>query len=264
MSGPDFRPFLIEVAPEHLSLLEPLFSDWQAMPTLVKAVLKGQFGSAWTDDIRHPEVAILRLGHFSIVAGSFSRALNLRLGRALPIDGSSILFPDDRWFILLEKWGCHAQSYPRMNMAWNPNSFNPIPAPRGCVVLPVENDWARRLKRELSHHLVGNYENAEDFVQNGVGFVATANGEALSAATSYVKVDQQLEFQIWTRQSHRQRGLGAACASALLSYCLEKKITPHWDAANLPSLALAKKLGFVENFSYKACFFDADLNEAKR
>ncbi|MBI2360996.1 MAG: GNAT family N-acetyltransferase [Deltaproteobacteria bacterium] len=43
-----------------------------------------------------------------------------------------------------------------------------------------------------------------------------------------------------------------AVAAALILYCLEHGIEPCWDAANEPSAALARQLGFHSTGKYEA------------
>lgn len=50
--------------------------------------------------------------------------------------------------------------------------------------------------------------------------------------------------------NYRRFGIGTAMASKLILMCLEKGIYPSWDAANLTSLELAKKLGYNYDSEY--------------
>ncbi len=50
----------------------------------------------------------------------------------------------------------------------------------------------------------------------------------------------------------RRRGLAMTVAAALILYCLEHGLEPGWDAANEPSAALARQLGFHSTGKYEA------------
>jgi RimJ/RimL family protein N-acetyltransferase len=58
---------------------------------------------------------------------------------------------------------------------------------------------------------------------------------------------------IETVATYRGRGLARATAQALLGECASRGLVPHWDAwaDNLPSVAVAKRIGFelVEEYA---------------
>ena len=47
------------------------------------------------------------------------------------------------------------------------------------------------------------------------------------------------------------QGLALACSAAFLLECLERNIIPNWDAANLKSVGLAEKLGYIYDQEYQ-------------
>lgn len=55
------------------------------------------------------------------------------------------------------------------------------------------------------------------------------------------------------RGTHRGHGFATLTASAFAGHCAERGVIPHWDAwsDNLPSVAVAEKLGFrkIETYS---------------
>ena len=60
-----------------------------------------------------------------------------------------------------------------------------------------------------------------------------------------------MEIEVDTRKDCRRQGLALACSAAFLMECLEKGIVPNWDAANLQSVGLAEKLGYVYEKEYR-------------
>jgi L-amino acid N-acyltransferase YncA len=62
----------------------------------------------------------------------------------------------------------------------------------------------------------------------------------------------KLEIEIQTHRQFRRRGLARAVAAALILYCIEHGIEACWDAANEPSAALARQLGFHSTGKYEA------------
>lgn len=53
-----------------------------------------------------------------------------------------------------------------------------------------------------------------------------------------------------TTDDYINKGIGTAMESKLILMCLEKGIYPSWNAANLTSLQLAKKLGHSYDSEY--------------
>lgn len=90
------------------------------------------------------------------------------------------------------------------------------------------------------------WNNADDFVQHGVGF--TLINEDKPASTSYSAFihDNYLELGIETSENCRGKGFALYTCSALIDYCLEKNFEPVWACRqdNAGSYKLAQKLGF--------------------
>ncbi len=54
--------------------------------------------------------------------------------------------------------------------------------------------------------------------------------------------------------SHRRQGLGLLLAAALIAWCLDRGLEPHWDAANPESRLLAEKLGYDTPTEYESLY----------
>lgn len=50
----------------------------------------------------------------------------------------------------------------------------------------------------------------------------------------------------------RRRGVALACCARLILTCLDRGLYPSWDAANLESVALARRLGLPAAGPYDA------------
>jgi RimJ/RimL family protein N-acetyltransferase len=74
----------------------------------------------------------------------------------------------------------------------------------------------------------------------------------VSGACSAAVGGGKFEIEIQTRREFRRRGLARAVAAALILYGLEHGIEACWDAANEPSAALARQLGFRSTGKYEA------------
>ena len=100
-----------------------------------------------------------------------------------------------------------------------------------------------------------NFETEEEFFQYGMGYVVMKDNEIIAGASSYSFDGERLEITIETKEEYRKKGLALACASKIILESLSKNIFPRWDAANLSSVALAKKLGYRYSHEYTVYTF---------
>ena len=102
--------------------------------------------------------------------------------------------------------------------------------------------------------LVGSFDSKEQFLELGRGMVVTKNGKVVSGVSSYTRYLGGIEIEVDTAPEERKKGLASAVSAALILSCLEEGLYPSWDAANLTSVRLARKLGYEfshEYISYK-------------
>ncbi|MCM3028424.1 GNAT family N-acetyltransferase [Bacillus safensis] len=91
------------------------------------------------------------------------------------------------------------------------------------------------------------------FLSKGIG-VAIFDGEnVVSECVSIFSSENRAEIDIWTDETYRGKGLALLAAQHMISICLEKKRTPHWDCDvhHLASINLAEKLGFQRLKTYR-------------
>ena len=82
--------------------------------------------------------------------------------------------------------------------------------------------------------------------------VILKDGIPVSGASSYASYQGGIEIDVDTKEGYRRKGLAYRCAARLILECLARNLYPSWDAQNLWSLALAKKLGYQYENSYTA------------
>ena len=99
-----------------------------------------------------------------------------------------------------------------------------------------------------------NYPCWAAFQAEGSGAVVYHGGEIVSAASSFLSLDGEIELDVFTKESHRGKKLAAACISRMLQDCMERGITVHWDAQNDISRHLAEKFGFEAETEYSVCW----------
>ena len=94
----------------------------------------------------------------------------------------------------------------------------------------------------------------ESIMEGFVGEVLV--DEIASVATTAVICNKGIEIQINTRQKYQQKGLATVTAAQLLLHSLQRGLDPNWDAANLRSARLAKKLGYTSQGIYTMWFLN--------
>ncbi|MGH0054517.1 MAG: GNAT family N-acetyltransferase, partial [Sphaerochaetaceae bacterium] len=103
-----------------------------------------------------------------------------------------------------------------------------------------------------SKDLVGQFPNYERFRDLGLGFVILKDNEIVSGASSFCRYHNGIEIQVDTKEAFRRRGLAFVCSAKLILTCLQRNLSPSWDAQTEISLHLAQKLGYVLDYPYQS------------
>lgn len=227
--------------------IAPLFANWDE--TLIWSYLDGCMGKAYTDNLDQPTSAQIVIGDFCFYAG----VVNDELIRN-NLDFSFDVIPQNHeWEKTIERI-YQDQVVRRMRYATKkePDVFNTgklqeivdgLAAPYECRQINgplydqiMASDWAA--------DLCANFDDCEDFLKNGLGFVILKKAELVAGASSYTFYKNGIEIEIDTRADERRKGLASVCGAKLILACLERNLYPSWDAHNLGSLALSEKLGY--------------------
>mgnify|MGYP001627424350 CR=1 FL=1 len=172
------------------------------------------------------------------------------------------VYPDD-WSLLLEEL-FHGYLIPSAN--------NTARQEKGIIELNTrvnfkfeEADytscWKKNIDKDISikqvddqlfHKMQGSvvpsnfWNNADDFIKNGLAFALFYKEELASMAFSSFWFDDQFEMGIETKEKFRGMGFAEFVCSALIDYCIEKRHEPIWACRleNTASYKLAQKLGF--------------------
>src|SRR5215470_1832755 len=143
--------------------------------------------------------------------------------------------------------------------AFRPGQFDIDRLRRFCQALPggfelrqVRLEEVTQFATDLAPALIYNFRSHEEFITRGVGLGILHQGMFVSGASSAAVGGGKFEIEIRTHRQFRRRGLARAVAAGLILYCLEHGIEACWDAANEPSAALARQLGFRSTGKYEA------------
>ena len=104
---------------------------------------------------------------------------------------------------------------------------------------------------DLDRALIYNFRSPEEFIARGVGR-HPASGQVCLRRFLRAVGGGKFEIEIQTHREFRRRGLARAVAAALILYGLKHGMEACWDAANEPSSALARQLGFHSTGKYGA------------
>lgn len=132
--------------------------------------------------------------------------------------------------------------------------------PNGGYVRSIDQRlWANpRLKnlQAVTEEIESGWHSLRSFLEKGFGFCLLLADEIVCWCTAEYVSEKKCGIGIETVEAYRQRGLATLTACAFVEYCVSKQITPHWDAwtANLPSIAVAEKVGFRRRLDYTVYF----------
>ena len=101
-----------------------------------------------------------------------------------------------------------------------------------------------------------NYPTCEAFLANGAGAVVWHGDEIVSAASSFLSLDGEVELDVSSQHAHRGQGLASACVERMLRDCEARGLLVHWDAQNDASRHLAEKFGFEAETDYAVYWYE--------
>ena len=109
-----------------------------------------------------------------------------------------------------------------------------------CLPDPVTGDF------------VSSFESKERFLELRRGMVIMKSGLIVAGASSYTRYNEGIEIEVDTVEEERRKGLATIASAALILRCLDEGLYPSWDAQNMNSVRLAKKLGYEFDHEYTA------------
>jgi RimJ/RimL family protein N-acetyltransferase len=248
---------MIELKRSEFALAAPLFAGIDHNVPIVFSVLEGTAaGRVFADDAGRVRSAFVAVGGaFSYVAGdetddAFDRALVALIFESLlpnQEEQELVLFAfTDAWRAKLDQ----------------------LLAPKGAIRIhrkafsfdaahaPDFRSWRSRVPAGCRMELIGLVEGDPRF-----GVRLLKDDEVVGECTSVFVGRGGAEIDIHTDENHRNLGLGTLTASAFLEECHARGLRPNWSCwpEREASIALAKKLGFVEQDDVLAHLWAPDL-----
>lgn len=242
--------------------LRDLFGDFT--DTMINSYIDGYMGKAWVDNIRNPKVAQIKVGVFYFFSGDS----NIKEARELleNIHGEALIIVEtDEWANLIKevyneglcklKRYAFERSFESFNIEDLKKNVKELSKEYELRKIDEEIAYSKSLQ-ELTEDFTSQFDSIEHYLERGLGFCILHNGKVVSGASSYNSYKGGIEIEIDTLEEYRRKGLAKIVASALILYCIENNIYPNWDAANLESVGLAKKLGYKMKKEYNAYYID--------
>lgn len=236
-----------------------LFPIFEGMgDTMILSCLQGHMGKAYVDNIENPTAAEIIVGVFVFFAGDPNAEAAGELLNNFPED-CFVVGSTDGWKNRIEKiHKGHADKFQRYAFKKDPKYLNYkyikglfSTLPEGYELKKVDKTIAYdKSFHEVSEDFTAQFDSIDDYLNRGVGFCILHKGKVVCGASSYSIYNNGIEIEIDTHPKYRRKGLATVAAAALILDCIDRGIYPSWDAANLTSVHLAEKLGYVMDEPY--------------
>lgn len=249
-----------------IKVRKKLFSMFENMhDTMILSCLQGHMGTAWVDDETNPKVAQIIVGDFIFYAGD----PNIKAAEELIRNVSNhtlVIVDGEEWKNRIE--AIHEASAEKIQRyAFEKNisklDYNHIKGflstlPEGYELKKIDAILASAPSlQEVSEDFTSQFDSIDDYINKGVGYCILHEGRIVCGASSYSVYDDGIEIEIDTHPEHRRKGLATVAASALILDCLDRGKYPSWDAANITSVKLAQKLGYIMEKPYDTYYINS-------
>ena len=253
---------LIEIAPGQSdgSLDAMLPADVPTRPRAV-AVLDGTLnGRVWVDDPGEPRaVLVIETADGTVYAGGTitrelvagalagveTRAGDLIFGFRSPEDPLRDAVP------VAPYWEGQAIDFTDRQPGDDEADLIAAALPDGVGVVPIDATVLPRTEwYEDTLHAFGSLDRWESL---GAGWAVAAGDELLAECTAGPRTRGLLEMGVVTREAHRGRGYGTLVSRLVARDCEARGDRVWWNAnaGNLPSLAIARRIGFRHERTYE-------------
>ncbi len=236
-------------------LLARAFRDVPRVDLSIECVIENQMGSAFVDDPVHPTAFLIRVGPFHYLAGDPAGPGGQALVAGLDPFGL-IMSTGPGWIDALgEAYGEKVKKYPRYRFTSERLSLERLeclwePSPWKGKVQRIQPPIAAQVWEQPGLADISDFDSPADFHARGIGYCVLEEGRMIGTAYSSLVCSQGIEISLVVEEAYRRQGMATALSCALLRWCLENGMDPHWDAGNPPSKGLALKLGYTFQEEY--------------
>lgn len=253
---------MIELGRMKRQAIMPICGDCKEV--LVRGAVDGTMGRVWVPQLENSSYCLIVVGDFVYLMGLPPKgcgALDLKTQIYLMTNSNSLIYPqDERWEEWIEdQFMGQTRMISRYALKKDEHCFDVeqlkqyvAQIPKGIRIKRIDDRLYHQVLREAwSRDLCANFEDMKHFEASGFGYVAVKGREIVAGCSAYGASEGMMEIEVDTRKDYRRQGLALACSAAFLLECLEREIIPNWDAANLKSVGLAEKLGYIYDQEYQ-------------
>lgn len=243
---------MIKLSNNQMNKIKYLFNDIKFY--MGKSVLDGLMGEAYTDNLENPTIAYLLVRQYCFINGDSKSELAKQVLKTIPETCKRII-ANSNWNDIIESTYNDFEKSKRYSLKKEKNIFNKQQLKEFSEIL--NNQYKiKKIDEEIYKLIKANDEDpkqmkiTDDYMNKGIGVCCFRDNEIVGICSSNIIYNDGIEINIRVKEGYKHKGIGTAMASKLILMCLEKGIYPSWDAANLTSLELAKKLGYNYDSEY--------------
>lgn len=252
---------------DKINILNQFFEN--PTDSVIYSIVEGEKGTIWVDSEKNPSMAVAFDGIYAyadgIVTNNFLTGVITEALRTKVTESVTLIPQSSIAEKIIDKY-CESAGFfnitkkKRYKMKEQKEGFDRVllenytnKLPKEFSIEEVNSIYFDRMKNdEKLSYLTECYKDFEEFEKKAVGYLVTYKGQIAAGAVSYSAFSGGIEIQIMTAPDYRGKGLATIVGAKLLLYCEENGLRAIWDAANLTSVSVAKKLGYALEKEYYA------------
>lgn len=239
---------------ENLIIVQKFFKEIKFH--MAKTALQGYMGEVFVDDLENPDFAYVLLGRFCFIDGNPNNKLAKKVLANID-DYYKTIITNENWFETIEdvyqnRFEIDSRYSIKKDTKFDKEKLKKFVSELSeeYQIRPIDDENYKIIKETDSFST--NINMTADYKKYGIGFfVVNPNNEIVAVITSNGVYDDAVELNIKIEENDRHKGIGTALSAKMILECLERNIYPSWDAANLNSVGLAKKLGYEVDSEYR-------------
>lgn len=244
---------MIKVEKNKLYLVENLFKEIKFH--MAKTATQGYMGEVYVDNLEKVNFSFAMFGKFVYVDGNPNS--EFAENALSQINDFRIIIANENWFELIEKvFHSNIEKSVRYSIKKDTKFDKELlkkyveSLDAKYAIQKIDSELYERIQQTDS--FVTNLKMSDEYEKYGIGFCAIdRENKIVGLVTSNAIYENSIEINLKVDEAERRKGIATAISSKLILECLEKNIYPSWDAANMNSVNLARKLGYEYDSEYR-------------
>ncbi len=239
---------MIEITGKDRLKFKDFFKEVPYMKACIDAVLENEYQYLAADDIDNPSVAGIWFNGCVIFAGDANSPYAEEILSFYKLKPKTLAYSPEWNKLLIEKYENILKKSERYYLPYtglDKKNIEAISKVKNSKVRNIENSDFDKLEEAIEFQQQDYFfKNADDFINNGFGYIYEIDGKIQSGASAYCRSSKYAECEVFTNKDYRNKGLGTAVTTAFLNECLKNDVQPHWDTAYYASALFGKSLGY--------------------